>query len=64
MVSSIINIDKRMMRSNLIVQLALLSETGLGYLGYLGHILSGSSESDLLHKISWSDSDFGLDHMH
>ena len=41
-------------------------ETGLGHLGYPGQpdpILSGSSGSDLVYKISRSDLDSVLDHM-
>ena len=41
-------------------------ETGSGhpgYLGQLGHILSWSSGSNLVYKISGSDLDFALDHV-
>ena len=36
-------------------------ETGTGQLGY---VLSGSSKSDLVYKISGSDPDSNLDHVH
>ena len=36
-------------------------ETGLGH---PGHILSGSSGSDRVYKISGSDLDSALDHVH
>ena len=39
-------------------------EIGLGYPGQLGHVLSGSSGSDPVYKISGSDPDSALDHMH
>ena len=39
-------------------------ETGLGHLGQLGHISSRSSKSDTFYKISGSDPDSVLDHMH
>ena len=42
-------------------------ETGSGHLGYRGqpgHVLSGSSRSDPVYKISGSDPDSALDHMH
>jgi len=35
-----------------------------GYLGHLGHFFYGSSGSDPLYKISGSDPDFALDHVH
>ena len=41
-------------------------ETGSGYPGYagqLGHVLSGSSGSDQVYKISGSDPDSTLDHV-
>ena len=38
-------------------------ETGLGHLGHPGHILSGSSGSDPLYKISRSDPDPTLYHV-
>ena len=39
-------------------------ETGLCYLDHLGHVLSGSSGSYPVYKISESDPDSNLDHMH
>ena len=42
-------------------------ETGSGHPGnpgHPGHILSGSSGSDPLYKISGSDPDSALDHVH
>ena len=39
-------------------------ETGLGYPGQLDHISSRSSGSDTLYKISVSNPDSILDHMH
>ena len=42
-------------------------ETGSGHPGYRGqqgHILSGSSGSDPVYKISGCDPDFALDHVH
>ena len=34
-----------------------------GYVGQLGHVLSGSSGSDQVYKISGSDPDTTLDHV-
>ena len=39
-------------------------ETGLGHPGQPGHILSGSSGSDPVYKISGSDPNSVLDHVH
>ena len=39
------------------------AETGSGHLGQLGHILSGSSGSDTVYKLSRSDLDSALNHM-
>ena len=39
-------------------------ETGLGHSGQPGHVLSGSTGSDLLYKISGTDPDSALDHVH
>ena len=38
-------------------------ETGSGHPGQLGHVLSGSSGSDPIYKISGSDPDSALNHM-
>ena len=37
--------------------------TGLGYSGRIDHVLSGSSGSDPVYRISWSDPDSALDHV-
>ena len=39
-------------------------ETGSGHPGQPGHVLSGSSGSDPVYKISGSDPDSLLDHVH
>ena len=45
------------MHLHLTGQVEIRVETGSGHPGQLGHILSGSSGSDLLYKISGSDPD-------
>ena len=39
-------------------------ETGLVHLDHLGHVLSKSSRSDMVYKISRSDLDYALDYVH
>ena len=49
------------------MRIASRVETGSGYLGYPGqpgHVLSGSSMSDLVYKISGFNPDSALDHVH
>ena len=45
------------------VYMCIRVETGSGHLGHPGHILSGSSVSDPLYKLSGSDPDSSLYHV-
>ena len=49
---------------NLPMKIPSRVETGSGHPGYPGHVLSGSSGSDAIYKISKSDPDSALDHVH
>ena len=49
------------------MEVTIRVETRLGhpiYLGQADHILSGSSGSDPVYKLSESELDYALDHMH